>query len=236
MSEGFVASERPASERYALGGELGRSAVAVVYRVEDRELGRIVTLRTLPEALAADPKARHAFVAQVRRLATLQHPGIPPIHDVGTFADGTPFATMSEIEGNTLEEAIEALHEGHQGISLHRLIEVIRQVAWALAHAHGQDVVHGDIDPDSVLLGEDGEVVLVDWGSADAPTGPLAYRAPEQATARRRRRGRPPQAFGRAHGGCVWPWRAALRCAHRRASLRRLRGRGSERVVGGATA
>ena len=173
-------AEPPPTRRYALGAELARTEASVLHRAEDQLLGRTVALRLLPVAQRTDADARRRFLEDAQALARLQHPGIPPIHDVGVLEEAGPFVAMAEAEGQSLREVVAALHDDAGDRTLHTVVDVIRTVARALAHAHASGVAHGDLGPDDVIVGADGQVLLVGWGVAHAPVGRVAYRAPER--------------------------------------------------------
>ena len=150
---------------------LGQGGMGRVYRVHDEQLGRDVALKVLRRELVEDPAARARFVAEARLTAQLDHPGVVPIHAMGTFADGQPWFRMKEVRGRTLEEVAPELDRRDH-------VEVLRRVCEALAAAHARGVVHRDIKPDNVMVGAFGEVLLLDWGIAtrvgEGTTGPAS--------------------------------------------------------------
>ena len=153
--------------RYEDRGPLGRGGMGEVRRVYDTELRRTVAMKTLKDSLAVQTPAMERFLEEAQTSAQLQHPGIIPVHDLGRLPDGTVYFTMQEIRGITLASCIGALHrEASDSASLHRLIDIFRQVCDAVGYAHRRGVVHRDIKPSNVMVGEDGEVLVVDWGIA----------------------------------------------------------------------
>jgi serine/threonine protein kinase len=144
-------------ERYDVGEELGRGGMGAVHRARDRALGRDVALKLLSE------DARDGAAERLRReaaiLARLEHPGIVPIHDVGTLADGRVFYTMKLVKG----ERLDAWAAHASGDEILRALERVSETV-AFAHAHG--VVHRDLKPANVMAGEFGEVLVLDWGVA----------------------------------------------------------------------
>jgi formylglycine-generating enzyme required for sulfatase activity len=148
-----------------------------VRRVHDRMLDRTVAMKALRDDVV-DVSAGARFLAEARATAQLQHPGTVPVHDVGTLPDGRPFFTMQEVRGRTLAALIKALHAGCRGrwvvtpdgVSLEQLVRVLHQVAQTVAYAHDAGVIHRDLKPANVMVGDFGEVVVVDWGlAADLP-------------------------------------------------------------------
>ena len=150
--------------RYTLVEPLGRGGMGAVYRVHDRALGREVAMKVLSGA--PDEASRQRLEQEARVLARLEHPGIVPVHDVGTLPDGRVFYVMKLVRG----EPLTALAGRVEAVS-ERLRLLIR-VADAVAFAHTHGVVHRDLSPANVMVGAFGEVLVLDWGLAmqhDAP-------------------------------------------------------------------
>ncbi|MFT4979642.1 MAG: serine/threonine protein kinase/formylglycine-generating enzyme required for sulfatase activity [Myxococcota bacterium] len=179
--------------RYEVLDELGVGGMGEVHRVFDRQLNRSMARKVLKRSLLSSNQARARFLAEARITAQLQHPGIVPIHDVGELLGGQPFYTMREIRGQTLKEAIRAVHrvssaeawgearaggDGEQPPwSLRRLVSALRRACEAIAYAHSRGVIHRDIKPDNIMVGAFGEVLVMDWGIARL----LDQRAPRFA-------------------------------------------------------
>ncbi|MCK6528976.1 bifunctional serine/threonine-protein kinase/formylglycine-generating enzyme family protein [Myxococcota bacterium] len=183
-------------DRYEDLGLLARGGMGEVRRVRDRTLGRVLVLKTVAPDRSADPRVLAAFADEARLTASLQHPGIVPVHDAGCLPDGRPYYTMPEVRGRTLGDVIAAVHSPARdgdaaGWTFRRLVDAFARACEAVASAHARGVVHGDLKPDNVLLGPFGEVQVVDWGLArevrDGAPGPHlrggtpGYLAPEQA-------------------------------------------------------
>ncbi|HEY2805845.1 MAG TPA: serine/threonine-protein kinase [Gemmatimonadales bacterium] len=174
---------------YELGAELGRGAMGVVLRASDLKLHREVAIKVLPPGLAWRPSFRARLVREAQLAASLSHPNIVPIIDVGETAE-LVWLVMGLIDGETLSARVE--REGPQPISVVR--RVLQNVAWALAYAHARGVIHRDIKPDNIMLeAATGRPVVTDFGiakstagdevSLTAPghlVGTLAYMSPEQ--------------------------------------------------------
>ncbi len=146
---------------------LGEGGMGVVYRVRDGRLGRQAALKLIrPERGGEDAVAR--FRREVEITARLDHPSIPPVYEAGTTATGEHFLLMKVIEGQPLSRRIKALHDGgHPAASEERaLLEALVKVGEALGYAHSQGVVHRDLKPGNVMLGQFGEVMVMDWGLA----------------------------------------------------------------------
>jgi WD40 repeat protein len=135
--------------------ELARGGMGRITRVHDRRLGRDVAIKEVLE-----PRMRARFEREVAITAQLQHPAIVPVYEAGTWPDGSAFYSMRLVSGGTLADAIARTKD-----RLSLLPHVIATVD-ALAYAHAQGVVHRDLKPQNVLVGEFGETVVIDWGLA----------------------------------------------------------------------
>lgn len=191
LADGATASGLPVSRLgdYELLAELGRGGMGVVYRARQGSLDRIVALKLMHAALAADSGHAARFLREARMAASLRHPGIVAIYDLGRL-EGVPFFTMELVEGSSLE----ALLAGGP-VAAARAAELVMIVAQSVAHAHERGVVHRDLKPSNVLLDLEGRPLLADFGlakdlSARAPRGATqpgfligtpAHMAPEQA-------------------------------------------------------
>jgi serine/threonine protein kinase len=164
--------------RYEIVSVLGRGGMGVVFLARDRVLDREVALKVVEAPV-------QAFRDEALILATLEHPGIVPIHDFGTLPDGRPFYAMKRVRG-------ERLDRWAAGAPLMARLSVFLRIADAVAFAHAHGVVHRDLKPENVMVGEFGEVLVLDWGVArllDTPdprriVGTPRYMAPEQASGR----------------------------------------------------
>ncbi|HUE24805.1 MAG TPA: serine/threonine-protein kinase [Bryobacteraceae bacterium] len=148
--------------RYELESEIGRGGMGVVYAARDRQLDRRVALKVLDSALAGE--------AQL--IAHLEHPAIVPIYETGVLPDGRAFYAMKLVAGARLDQHLAGAP------SLGERLRVLRRVGEALAFAHARGVIHRDIKPQNVMVGEFGEVYLMDWG-VEAVAGTPAFRAPD---------------------------------------------------------
>jgi tetratricopeptide (TPR) repeat protein len=152
------------SARYQLGEEIARGGMGVVYRATDTVLGREVAVKVLQ----ADPGPLSAvarrFTDEAHIAAQLQHPAIPPVHDLGTLPDGRPFLAMKLIRGDTLESLLKARSD--PATDRGRYVAVFERVCQAVAYAHDRQVIHRDLKPSNVMVGAFGEVQVMDWGLA----------------------------------------------------------------------
>ena len=144
--------------RYTLVEPLGRGGMGAVYRVRDRALGREVAMKVLGGA--PDEASRRRLEQEARVLARLEHPGIVPVHDVGTLPDGRVFYVMKLVRG----EPLSVMAARVEGVS--ERLRLLVRVADAVAFAHTHGVVHRDLSPANVMVGAFGEVLVLDWGLA----------------------------------------------------------------------
>ena len=152
------------AERYTVGEELGRGGVGRVLIAEDRLMGRAVAVKTLHEGRAHEVNVRR-FFAEAQTTAQLEHPNVVPVYDMGSLPDGEPFFSMKWVRGRELSRLVGA-HDGVDRQARYRLLQIFTQVCMAVDYAHAKGVVHRDLKPDNVMVGDFGEVLVMDWGVA----------------------------------------------------------------------
>jgi tRNA A-37 threonylcarbamoyl transferase component Bud32 len=173
---------------YQILQEIGRGGMGVVYRARHRNSQRIVALKRILSVHADSREARARFRREAATVATLRHPNILPTYEVSETEDGLPFFTMKYAAGGTLLQAARALrHDPRQVICL------MAKLTRAVQHAHQKGVLHRDLKPGNILLDENGEPLVSDFGlakSLDTPSGLTqsltsfgtpGFIAPEQA-------------------------------------------------------
>jgi serine/threonine-protein kinase len=180
----FLSFQQTLAGRYSIDRELGRGGMGIVYLAREVHLDRFVAIKLLPPDKATEPALRERFLREVRLAAKLSHPNIIPIHaveDTGGFV----FYVMAFIDGETLAHRVRTRGPlpGSEGARM------LREVAWALAHAHGKGFVHRDVKPDNILIeAATGRVLVADFGiaaaigdmSADGVSGTPEFMSPEQ--------------------------------------------------------
>jgi tetratricopeptide (TPR) repeat protein len=162
---------------YELLDEIGRGGMGVVYRARDTALDRDVAVKLLSNRYPPDSPAAQRFLSEARITGQLQHPGIPAVHQVGTFANGRPFLAMKLIKGSTLEALLK--QRADPSADRGRLLAIFETVCQAVGYAHAHRVIHRDLKPANVMVGAFGEVQVMDWGLAKS----LASREPERPEA-----------------------------------------------------
>ena len=153
------------TDRYLVLEEIGRGGMGRVYAARDTALGRDVAIKIGSALPGADLQARLTREAQV--IARLEHPGIVPVHDYGTLADGRPFYVMKRVQGRTLQTHLETVPP------LGERLRIFERVCEAVSFAHAHGIIHRDLKPSNVMVGDFGEVMVMDWGVAivrDRPT------------------------------------------------------------------
>lgn len=190
MTDLIVRLQAALESRYAIERELGHGGMATVFLARDLRLGRPVAIKVVRPDLAASLGAER-FLAEIRVTANLQHPNLVPLFDSGE-ADGLLFYVMPFVEGESLRDRL--TREGQ--LPIDEALQLAREIAGALAHAHKLGIVHRDVKPENVLLGGEHALVM-DFGIARAVTaaggnritevgvtlGTPAYMSPEQAMA-----------------------------------------------------
>ena len=176
-------------DRYSVRSLIGRGGMGAVYEAHDRRLDRAVALKVSNAAAAGggplnlDDRLRQ----EARVLASLEHPGIVPVHDAGELADGRWFYVMKLVRGESLKDHVATL-TGEAA-----MLGVFERIAETVAFAHAAGVIHRDLKPSNIMVGSFGEVLVLDWGvaavlGAHAPAddgvrvGTPGFMAPEQQT------------------------------------------------------
>lgn len=189
----------PSDGRYVLGAEIGRGGGGRVVLATDRDLRRSVALKVLAARHVDTPQRVQAFLEEAIITAGLEHPNIVPVYDLGWSPEFGFFYTMKRLTGRPLVDILDGLRAGdaelEQSFGLSRALSAFVELCRAVAYSHRRGVLHSDLKPDNVIVGEYGEIVVVDWGMAQllGPDGDSqvraqirggtpAYMSPEQFT------------------------------------------------------
>src|ERR1700712_2276803 len=159
------------STRYRAGRKLGEGSMGEVIVTRDMRILRDVAMKRLhPEHHALRPDLRDRFLREARVQGQLEHPSVVPVYEIGVDDEGREFFTMKRVRGRTLEQIFRGLRERDPEFatqySRRRLMTAISRVCLAVAFAHERGVVHRDLKPANIMLGDYGEVHLLDWGIA----------------------------------------------------------------------
>ncbi len=185
--------------RYRVLREIARGGMGAILEVEDRSLGRLVAMKVMLAVEGARQADVDRFVEEARITGSLEHPNIVPVHELGTQDSGRRYFTMKLVGGSSLSSIVRRRCSGDgpalEEWPLRRLLGVFVQVCNAVSFAHSRGVLHRDLKPDNVMVGDFGEVLVMDWGLAGraGPGSPCpgaaegsilgtpAYMPPEQA-------------------------------------------------------
>lgn len=182
IPELVVSAVDAAFEKFRLGDELGRGSIGVVHVALDRDIGREVAIKRPRDPKDAESIAK--FIEEAQITGQLEHPNIVPVHELGLDTEGRPWLAMKRLSGETLLAKIERwkrkTRRGIRPEHLGNTLDIFKKICDAIAYAHAHGVIHRDLKPENVMLGEFGEVMVVDWGLAK----PLfAHEPPASRTA-----------------------------------------------------
>ncbi len=150
--------------RLRLLGEIARGGMGAVLKGRDEDLGRDLAVKVLLEKHRDDPELVRRFVEEAQIGGQLQHPGVVPIYELGTFADRRPYFSMKLVKGQTLAGLLAARPSPAEGLP--RFLGIFEHVCQTVAYAHARGVIHRDLKPSNVMVGAFGEVQVMDWGLA----------------------------------------------------------------------
>jgi eukaryotic-like serine/threonine-protein kinase len=187
----------PFEERYKIRSLLGQGGMGEVVLASDRRIGRHVAIKLIRGEVERNPEVRARFVREARLQGQLEHPAIVPVYEVGLARGGQIYFTMKRVRGLTLSQLIAGIREHDAEIearySLPKLLAIFVDVCLAIEFAHKKRVVHRDLKPGNVMIGDFGEVYVIDWGLAGlreasvqpgtsdrVSGGTPGYMAPEQ--------------------------------------------------------
>ena len=166
------------NSHYRIIREIARGGMGTVYLAEDTQLTREVAIKVLNTA-DQGTEMRQRMRREAEIIARLEHPGIIPVHDVGSLPDGRVFYVMKYVRGKRLDEHIV------EAVTLNERLRLFRTACEAVAFAHAHDVVHRDLKPENIMVGPFGEVLVMDWGIAkilgdNEPMGSARESAPRR--------------------------------------------------------
>ncbi len=180
----FLPEEKRQSRRYDIACLVAQGGMGAVLDARDGAMERKVAMKVMLDP--GDPEALARFIAEARITGQLEHPNIVPIHDIGVDENGHAFYTMKFVRGVTLADVFHGLVTGDaatvEKYPLPVLLTVFQKVCDALAFAHSRGVIHRDLKPANIMLGDYGEVLVMDWGLAKlVDTAPASAATPASA-------------------------------------------------------
>ena len=153
-----------ATIRYRIDGEIARGGMGAVLKGRDPDLGRDVALKVLREDHRENADMVRRFIEEAQIGGQLQHPGVVPIYELGTFTDRRPFFSMKLVKGHTLASLL--ADRENPSDDLPRFLSIFEAIAQTVAYTHARGVIHRDLKPSNVMVGSFGEVQVMDWGLA----------------------------------------------------------------------
>src|SRR5258708_40121800 len=135
-------------DRYQLQGEIARGGMGAILKGRDNDLGRDLAIKVLLERHGKNPEFLRRFVEEAQIAGQLQHPGIVPVYELGTFADRRPYFAMKLVKGRTLAEIM--ADRSDPAVDRPHLLDIFRDVTQTMAYAHARGVIHRDLKPSNV--------------------------------------------------------------------------------------
>lgn len=152
--------------RYIYFKQVAMGGKCLIQSCKDLNFGRVVCYKTLRPEFVEDPDEKRLFLREARITGALQHPNTAPVYEVGYDTRGHYYFTMKLVSGTTLREMLDAIKQGAKKWDLQKLVDVVIEVAEVLNYAHTHRIAHCDVKPENIVIGDFGEVFLLDWGIA----------------------------------------------------------------------
>ncbi|MEO6788768.1 MAG: protein kinase [Chthoniobacteraceae bacterium] len=157
-------------KKYKVLGTIGRGGMGIVHQARDLRIVRNVAMKVIKTSSQFSRENVLRFVDEAQLTGQLQHPNIIPVYELGLDEYGEVFYTMKYVKGTTLDQVVRRIREGEEAtikkFPLTTLLTVFQKICDGVAYAHSMGVVHRDLKPDNVMIGEYGEVLVMDWGLA----------------------------------------------------------------------
>ena len=169
-----VGTATSVGQRFRVLRPHAKGGLGAVFVALDAELNREVALKQILDNHADDAVSRDRFLLEAEITGGLEHPGIVPVYGLGTYPDGRPYYAMRFIRGDSFKEAIAAFHcdqgtdsdRSRRSLALRKLVRTFLDVCNAIEYAHSRGVLHRDVKPSNIIVGDHGETLVVDWGLA----------------------------------------------------------------------
>ncbi len=188
LSDGRL-EESLRGRRYEIGYTICHGSMGAIHGARDLNLGRTVAMKVMLGDQAANRQSLARFVREARVMGQLDHPNIAPVHELAVDEDNRVFYTMKYVRGVTLKDVLEGIATGSarfvRGYRLSKLIYIFKKVCDAISFAHSKGMIHRDLKPENIMIGEYGEVFVMDWGLAkllDEPERDFPRGAPDRET------------------------------------------------------
>jgi hypothetical protein len=187
--------------RYRVEQEIDRGGMGVVVRVRDEQFDRPLALKVVQARYRGDTELEERFVREAKLTGQIQHPGVPPVQEMGQLPDGRPFFIMKLVKGSSLQELLDKSPAPKPA----SLVGMFRSISETLAYAHSRRVLHRDLKPGNVMVGAFGEVQVMDWGLAKVLTEGGQLPAASEAAAPETVFRQTPISSGETKGGLGTP-------------------------------
>jgi len=162
----LLAQGQDGSGRYVEQGVIAQGGMGEIVLCVDRDIRRPIALKRMLTATADDPSRRARFVEEAQVTGQLEHPNIVPVHELAHRDDGSVYFTMKLVKGKSLADLLAEAKQGKDALSLGDLLQVFLKVCDGVAFAHSRGVLHRDLKPANIMVGDFGEVLVMDWGLA----------------------------------------------------------------------
>ena len=164
----MLPAEMLREKKYDIGAVVARGGMGAILDAREAAIKRQVAMKVMLDTNDADDIAR--FVAEAQVTGQIEHPNIPPVHELGVDENGQPFYTMKMVQGITLKKVLDLMAAGTAATlgkyPLAALLTIFQKVCDAIAFAHSRGIIHRDLKPENIMLGDFGEVLVMDWGLA----------------------------------------------------------------------
>ncbi|OGV34786.1 MAG: hypothetical protein A2020_09700 [Lentisphaerae bacterium GWF2_45_14] len=155
-------------EKFSKLKTIGSGGTATIISAYETALGREVAIKVLRTEYRKNSKYLERFIREARATAQIEHPNIVPIHEIGVLDSAGIFFTMKRVNGETLKDIIEKIYLGNQRYigeyPQRRLLEIFSSACQGVAFAHSRGIIHRDLKPENIMVGDYGEVLVLDWG------------------------------------------------------------------------
>ncbi len=176
-------------DKYKFRRSIGRGGMKMVLQVRDNDTMRDVAMALMPDIEHRSRAEILRFIQEARVTASLEHPNIVPVHDIGIDSSGSPYFTMKLLSGESLASLLKKMDEGNpaylKNYTFESLMRLYLRICNGVAFAHSKGIIHLDLKPENVQIGEFGEVLILDWGLARSISGkhaPGVDPVPERST------------------------------------------------------
>lgn len=153
---------------FVFGSRIAQGGMGAILEADDCKLGRKIAIKVMLEEAGLSEEQQARFIQEAAVLGRLEHPSIVPVHDLGRDSAGQLYYSMKLVQGRTLQDILDDLRAERRDAlaqySLERLLTIFRKMCDALAFAHAEGIIHRDLKPENIMVGEFGEVLVMDWG------------------------------------------------------------------------